>query len=53
MPSMNILCQTCTTKKQEIEESGVMRVTGCTPLPGQDDIPEENRMCEITWEIIE
>jgi len=50
MPSMIIDCKDSKEKTQEIEESGALAVISCIPLDNQDDVPEEDQQCEITWE---
>ena len=51
MPNMPILCKECARKKREIEENGAFEVVYCKPLNGQQNVPEEQKKCEIKWKI--
>ena len=51
--SETIYCFECEERRRKIESSGLWKFIDCTPLPGQENKPERERLCTIRWELME
>jgi hypothetical protein len=51
MQQENIKCKDCQKRCIELEDGDVFVVVECKPLPDQNGVAEEAKICRIVWRL--